>query len=94
MTDKKRQSAHDYRLERLPFDGNTRAKDAARFLGIGLSSFHLAVKQGRIRKPVKLSARTSVWSCEYIRDLAANGLPEAGTEHASTTVAGENNHEK
>ena len=72
----------------LPLDGNTRAKAAVRFLGIGLSSFHLAVKQGRIKKPLKLSERTSVWSCEYIRHLAKVGLPPKGTEHPDETVKG------
>lgn len=73
----------------LGHEGLTRAKPAAIFLGIGVSSFWLYVKQGRIQKPLKLTERTSVWPCQYIRELAKTGLPAAGTEHADETKQAE-----
>lgn len=73
----------------LAKEGLTRAKPAASHLGIGVSSWWLYVKQGRIRKPLKLTERTSVWDCEYVRGLARTGLPPAGTEHADETKQAE-----
>jgi len=67
----------DIRAIHFPLEGNVRAKQAYAFLAIGKSTFHLYVQQGRIKKPMKYSPRTSVWSAEYIRDLAKNGIPEA-----------------
>lgn len=64
------------------YEGNVRAKPSAAFLGIGLSTYWLFVKQGRISPPKKLSARISVWDAQYIRSLAENGIPPAGTEAA------------
>ncbi len=55
--------------------GMARAKQCAAFLDIGKSTFDLYVKQGRIRKPVKMGARVSVWPAEYIRGLAESGIP-------------------
>ena len=72
--------------ESFPFEGLTRAKPAAKFLGIGISTFWLYVKQGRIQKPLKFSERTSVFQCEYIRRLSVEGLPLAGTCHPDETV--------
>lgn len=72
-------------LDSMPHDGLTTAKSSAKFLKIGLSSWWLAVKQGRIKKPIKLSIRTSRWECEYVRKLANEGLPPAGTEHPDGT---------
>lgn len=63
--------------ELFPLEGNVRAKQAHAFLGIGKSTFHLYVQQGRIKQPMRYSERTSVWSAEYIRDLAKNGIPLA-----------------
>jgi len=37
----------------FPVEGNVRAKQAALFLGIGLSTFWLMTKQKRIKKPIK-----------------------------------------
>ena len=56
--------------------GNIRAREAADYLSIGLSTYWLWVKQGRIKKPIKFGSRISVWSAEYIRELAKNGIPE------------------
>lgn len=72
--------------EPFPFEGLTRAKPAAKFLGIGISTFWLYIKQGRIQKPLKFSERTSVFQCEYIRRLSVEGLPPAGTCHPDETV--------
>jgi len=41
--------------------GALRAKDAAKFLGIGISTFWRWVAQGRIPKGRRLSARATVW---------------------------------
>ena len=64
-------------IKPFPYEGKTRAGQAAPFLGIGLSTFWLYVKQGRIEKPIRYGARVSVWDAEYIRELAANGIPDA-----------------
>ena len=69
----------------FPNEGLTRAKPAAKFLGIGVSTFWLYIKQGRIQKPLKFSERTSVFQCEYIRRLSVEGLPPAGTCHPDET---------
>ena len=67
----------DYK-DLFPLEGNVRAKQAALFLGVGLSTFWLMVKQKRIKKPIKHGARISVWQADYIRDLALNGVPPKG----------------
>jgi predicted DNA-binding transcriptional regulator AlpA len=46
-----------------------RAKDAAAFLGIGLSTFWKWVKDGRLPKGIRLSARCTVWRSEAIEDF-------------------------
>ena len=61
----------------FPFEGKVRAKQIAPFLGIGLSTFWLYVKQSRIDRPMRYGARVSVWDASYIRELAKNGIPEA-----------------
>lgn len=63
-------------VDTFPVTGNVRAKQAAEYLAIGLSTWWLYSKQGRIQKPMKYGARVSVWPAEYIRDLAVNGIPE------------------
>ena len=63
----------------FPVSGNVRAKQAAEHLAIGLSTYWLYVKQGRIQKPMKYGARVSVWPSEYVRELALNGIPEKET---------------
>lgn len=52
----------------FPQSGNVRAKQAAAFLSVGLSTFWLWVQQGKIKRPFKLSPRVSTWRAEYIRD--------------------------
>ncbi|WP_181389646.1 helix-turn-helix transcriptional regulator [Leucothrix pacifica] len=69
----------------IAYDGLTGAKPASKFLGIGVSSWWLYVKQGRIKKPLKLSTRTSRWECPYVRKLGKEGLPPVGTEHPDET---------
>lgn len=62
----------------FPETGMVRIKSMAAFLNISESAAWAYVAQGRIRKPIKLSPRTSVWKAEYVRDeLATNGIPEA-----------------
>ncbi len=63
------QSRYDF-----PQSGNVRAKQSAQHLSIGVSTFWLWVKQGKIKPPTKHGARVSVWNAEYIRDLAENGV--------------------
>ncbi len=65
----------------FPKSGNVRAKQSAQHLCIGLSTFWLWVKQKRIKKPTKHGSRVSVWSADYIRELAQNGVPERGTSN-------------
>jgi len=43
------------------FNGVLRAKEAAGFLGIGLSTFWRWVKEGRLPQGIHLSARATVW---------------------------------
>lgn len=64
----------------FPHEGKVRAKQIAKFLSIGLSSWWLYVKLGRVKEPMRLSPRVSVWDAAYIRDLAANGIPEANQQ--------------
>lgn len=70
-------SSKSSEVQTFPFEGKVRAKQSARFLGIGLSTFWLYSKQGRIVKPMRYGARVSVWDASYIRSLAENGIPEA-----------------
>ena len=60
----------------FPNSGNVRAKESAQHLSIGISTFWLWVKQGKIKPPTKHGARVSVWKAEYIRELAENGVGE------------------
>lgn len=43
-----------------------RAKDAARLLSIGKSTFWLWVKQGKIPSGIRLGNRVTVWKAESI----------------------------
>lgn len=63
----------------FPDSGSVRAKQAAAFLGIGLSTFwsYVNVKDGRIKQPVKLGARVSCWDAAYIREIAVNGFEQS-----------------
>lgn len=67
-------------LKPFPIEGKVRVKTAAPYLGIGVSTFWLFVKQGRIQPPMKFGQRVSVWNASYIRDLAENGIPEASAD--------------
>ena len=66
----------------FPESGSVRAKQAAAFLGIGLSTLwaYASTNDGRIKKPKKLSSRVSVWDAKYIREIATNGLEPSGAE--------------
>lgn len=41
--------------------GALRAKDAAKFLGIGISTFWRWAQQGKIPRGIRLSSRCTVW---------------------------------
>ncbi|MGB1257725.1 MAG: helix-turn-helix transcriptional regulator [Thiolinea sp.] len=75
---KAKQSKSADRLELVPFprEGKVRVKQAAPHLAIGISTFWLFVKQGRIKQPTRYGKRVSVWDAQYIRELAENGIPE------------------
>jgi len=60
----------------FPISGNVRPKASAEYLGIGLSTFYLYIKQGKIKPPIKHGERISVHNAEYIRSLAENGIGE------------------
>ena len=62
-------------VQPFPFEGKVRAKQIAKFLSIGLSTWWLLVKQQRVSPPMRLSVRVSVWDASYIRELAKNGIP-------------------
>lgn len=64
----------------FPIEGKVRAKQAAPFLGIGISTMWLYVKQRRIKPPTKYGSRVSVWDATYIRQLAETGIPEGKAE--------------
>lgn len=61
--------------ESFPTTGKVRVPQAAAYIGIGISTFWAYVDDGRVKPPVKFGARVSVWDAEYIRELAANGIP-------------------
>lgn len=75
---KAKQSKSADRLEIAPFptEGKVRAKQIAEFLAIGVSTWWLYVKDGRVNKPMKYGARVSVWDSQYIRYLSEHGIPE------------------
>lgn len=60
----------------FPEQGNIRPKESAKYLSIGISTFYLYIKQGRIKPPTKHGSRISVHSAEYIRKLAEDGIGE------------------
>ena len=64
----------------FPHEGKVRPKQAAPFLGIGLSTFWKYIAEKRIKQPMRYGARVSVFDAQYIRSLAENGIPPAGTE--------------
>ena len=63
--------------EPFPHEGNVRAGPSAKHVGIGVSTWWLYVKQGRIKQPMRYGKRVSVWGAAYVRGLAENGIPEA-----------------
>lgn len=83
MTSKKRckkptadQLLHRKNLkESFPTAGKVRAPQIAAYLGIGISTWWGLVKEGRVLPPIKFGVLVSTWDAEYIRELAANGIP-------------------
>lgn len=65
-----------------------RAKAAASFLGIGQSTFWRWVKEGRIPKGIRLSARATVWQYEDLVKFL-NHAAEDATEGRLTAGGGE-----
>lgn len=80
--DKKRSAAEKRQLlaDTMPMTGYVRPAQAAAYMGIAVSTLWNYVAQRRIAQPTKLSVRTAVWSAEYIREITANGIPDATTD--------------
>jgi len=58
-------------------DAFCRAKECAQHLGIGRSTWWVWVSQGRVKRPLKLGPKTSVWTAGYIRELQRKLAEEA-----------------
>jgi predicted DNA-binding transcriptional regulator AlpA len=58
------------------------AHQAAMALSIGRSTWWEWVRDGRVRKGTAIGARKTVWSAQYIREVAEDilqkGIPEKG----------------
>lgn len=54
----------------FPTEGFARAKECARFHGIGLSTWWLWVKEGKAPPGTKLGSRTTVFDAAQVRQLA------------------------
>ncbi len=52
-----------------------RAKDAAHFIGIGVSTFWRWVQEGRLPQGIRLSSRCTVWRVRDLEDFL-NGKTE------------------
>ena len=66
----------------FPHSGKVRMKQVAAYLSIAESTAWAYIKAGRIKRPTKLGARTSVFDAEYVRMLGETGIPEASQEAA------------
>ncbi|MBF0548335.1 MAG: hypothetical protein HQM08_28120 [Candidatus Riflebacteria bacterium] len=53
----------------MELSGFVRAKEAAKALGIAVSTFWLRVQQGEYEPGIKLSKRVTVWKASSIQDL-------------------------
>ena len=53
-----------------------RAKDAAAYLGIGVSTLWSWAKKGRIPKPIRLGCRCSVWAREDLEEFIEKNRQE------------------
>lgn len=74
---------HERRLveaETFPTTGKVRAAQVAAYLGIGISTLWLYVRQGRVKEPQRYGARVSVWDAEYVRELYKGGIPSSVVE--------------
>lgn len=56
-------------LENIPSEGFLRIKQVLKFIPVSRSHWWQGVKEGRYPKPLKLSARVTVWKAEDIRAL-------------------------
>jgi len=57
-----------------------RAKDAAAFLGIGLSTFWRWVKDGRLPQGIHLSARATVWKISALESFIEQQAGQGGVQ--------------
>lgn len=71
------QTSEARKPDHFPVEGLVRAKQAAKFLGIGVSTLwkYASKEYQQIKPPRKMGARISVWDAEYIRELKENGIP-------------------
>ena len=63
--------------------GALRAKDAAKFLGVGISTFWRWTSQGKIPRGIRLSSRCTVWKLADLEKFlaqAATGEFEQGVK--------------
>jgi predicted DNA-binding transcriptional regulator AlpA len=59
-----------------------RAKEAAKLLGIGLSTFWLYVKNGKIPQGIKVSYRLTIWPKSFLEAYWANIQQKTGKNEA------------
>ena len=62
-------------LQNLPETGLLRVKQVLRFVPVSRSSWWAGVKNGIFPKPIKLSARITVWRVSDIRNLVEGIQP-------------------
>ena len=67
--------------------GVLRAKDASAFLALGVSTFWRWVKEGRLPKGIRLSARATVWKREDLEHFL-NQAAEGGKSMDSSSRGG------
>lgn len=53
-----------------------RAKECARIFGVGVSSWHRWVEQGRVKRPIRLAPRTVAWEGSYLIELRERLIAE------------------
>jgi predicted DNA-binding transcriptional regulator AlpA len=58
-------------LKTLPDSGFVRLPSILAVIPVSKSTWWAWVKEGRVKRPLKLGARVSVWEAQYIRDLCA-----------------------
>lgn len=60
-------------METSQFEEYKRAKQAAQYMGVGVSTIWLFTKQGKI-KAIKLSDRVTIWSKKSLDEFIASRM--------------------